>query len=81
MSQDAYSPLKAAWHTERIEKMRKGLPVAPAQCHFIISDLSTTIVTSALTALTVVLAYATIQQERANRAERLSWGYAPRQHG
>jgi len=35
----AYSDLKAAWHLDKIESMRKGNQVVPAQVQLIISDL------------------------------------------
>jgi MoaA/NifB/PqqE/SkfB family radical SAM enzyme len=34
-----YSSLKAAWHTESIERMRKDQPVIPRQVQIILSDL------------------------------------------
>ena len=36
---DAYSGLKAAWHTDKIEAIRKGHQVVPAQVQLILSDL------------------------------------------
>lgn len=39
MSQAAYSPLKSAWHLERIAGMRAGEQVTPVGVQFIISDL------------------------------------------
>ena len=35
----AYSDLKAAWHLDKIEAMRKGHQVVPAQVQLILSDL------------------------------------------
>jgi Radical SAM superfamily. len=39
MSNAAYSDLKAAWHLDKIEAMRRGLQVVPAQVQLILSDL------------------------------------------
>lgn len=39
MSSNAYSSLKAAWHTDKIEALRKGLQVVPSQVQLILSDL------------------------------------------
>ena len=39
MSSNAYSELKAAWHLDKIEAMRKGLQVVPAQVQLVLSDL------------------------------------------
>jgi len=39
MSKGAYSDLKAAWHLDKIEAMRKGHQVVPAQVQLILSDL------------------------------------------
>lgn len=35
----AYSYLKAAWHTDKIDEMRAGVQIVPAQVQLIISDL------------------------------------------
>jgi sulfatase maturation enzyme AslB (radical SAM superfamily) len=39
MTNPAYSDLKAAWHLDRIEAMRDGYQVVPAQVQLILSDL------------------------------------------
>jgi MoaA/NifB/PqqE/SkfB family radical SAM enzyme len=39
MSKGAYSDLKAAWHLDKIEAMRRGHQVVPAQVQLILSDL------------------------------------------
>ena len=39
MSKGAYSELKAAWHLDKIEAMRRGYQVVPAQVQVILSDL------------------------------------------
>lgn len=39
MSQAAYSPLKAAWHLDRIQQLRDGQQIAPVELQFILSDL------------------------------------------
>ena len=39
MTQAAYSTLKAAWHLDRIERLRAGLSIAPVELQLILSDL------------------------------------------
>ena len=39
MSNGAYSDLKAAWHLDKIEAMRRGHQVVPSQVQLILSDL------------------------------------------
>lgn len=39
MSNSAYSDLKAAWHLEKIDDLREGRQIVPAQVQLIISDL------------------------------------------
>ena len=39
MSGSAYSDLKAAWHIDKIEELRRGHQVVPAQVQLILSDL------------------------------------------